>query len=153
LEATNLSEPTRKRRTTITDIARDTGFSIATVSRIINKTNTYYSKKTMDFVEEAIKRLDYKPNMMARGLKNRRSYMIAYLVPKIDEFYTSIYNRIAEVAGSKGINVNILSSDYDPVKEKYHLSVIREKDYDGLIIGTGLLNSTEILEKHSAYRL
>lgn len=129
------------KRTTISDIARETGFSTATVSRVINRTNTYYSEKTRKTIEDAIRRLNYKPDMMARGLKERRSYSIALLVPQIDEFYTGLYNRMNATAIPLGYTVILLSSQYSLTTEKHHIALIREKNYDGVIVATGLLDA------------
>ena len=65
-----------KRRATIKDIARETGLSIATVSRVINKKVGHYNEETKKNIEESIKKLDYKPHIGAISLKksNNQDY-------------------------------------------------------------------------------
>ncbi len=126
-------------RPTIIDIARETGYSIATVSRVINQTNTSYSEKTRKKVEAAIERLQYKPDMIARSLKERCSYSIVLLTPQIDEFYAVIYSSMNTIAMEKGYSVTWLSSQSNQKIQEYNLSLIRDKNYDGIVIATGLL--------------
>jgi DNA-binding LacI/PurR family transcriptional regulator len=126
-------------RTTISDIARETGYSIATVSRVINQTNTSYSEKTRKKIEAAIERMQYKPDMIARSLKERCSYSIVLLTPQIDEFYAVIYSSMNTIAVEKGYSVTWLSSQSNLKIQDYNLSLIRDKNYDGIVIATGLL--------------
>ena len=51
----------------IYDVSKKAGVSIATVSRVLNG-NTRVSEKTRDKVINAMKELDYTPNVFARGL-------------------------------------------------------------------------------------
>ena len=129
-----------KKKATIKDVARESGCSIATVSRVINGVNMYYSQETREKVEEAVKKLNYTPNLNAKGLKESRSFNIVYLVPQMDEYYVSILNVMQEIANQKGYSVFILSSNYSEEQEAKHIQHILEKQYDGVVIATGLLN-------------
>lgn len=128
------------RRVTIKDVARETGFSIATVSRVINGVNMYYSEETRRKVEEAVQKLNYTPNLNAKGLKESRTFNIAYMVPQIDDFYVEVYDAMQEVANEKGYTIVILSSNYKEEQERINVNHIREKQYDGVVISTGLMN-------------
>ena len=129
-----------KKKATIKDVARESGCSIATVSRVINGVNMYYSQETREKVEEAVRKLNYTPNLNAKGLKESRSFNIVYLVPQMDEYYVSILNVMQEIANQKGYSVFILSSNYSEEQEAKHIQHILEKQYDGVVIATGLLN-------------
>ena len=61
---------------TIYDVAREAGVSLATVSRVINGSSVV-KPKTRDKVLEAIQRLDFKPNQIARGLATSKTTTIA----------------------------------------------------------------------------
>lgn len=65
-------------KTSIYDIARDAGVSSATVSRVINN-NPSVSLQTRAKVEESIKRLNYRPNELARGLVSKRTPTVGIL--------------------------------------------------------------------------
>lgn len=128
------------RRSTIKDVARESKCSIATVSRVINGVNLYYSQETKEKVLAATKKLNYIPNLNAKGLKERCSYNIAFLVPQIDDFYVGVFDAMQEVANKKGYTVVILSSNYKQEQEKININHIIEKQYDGIIVATGFLN-------------
>lgn len=130
-----------KKKATIRDVARESGCSIATVSRVINDVNMYYSQETRDKVMEAVQKLNYTPNLNAKGLKESRSFNIVYLVPQMDEYYVNILNVMQEIANGKGYSIFILNSNYSEEQEEKHIRHILEKQYDGVIIATGLLNT------------
>ena len=82
-----MSKDIQNKRATIKDIAKLTGFSIATISRVINNKGLFYSKSTYDKIISAAESLNYYPDAIARGLKTSKTYNIAFLVPKTAEFY------------------------------------------------------------------
>ena len=75
------------KRATVRDIAREAGVSVATVSRVINQ-NGRFSKAAEQRVRAAIKKFDYRPNQMAKGLRQDRTSAIGVVVPNIsNEFF------------------------------------------------------------------
>lgn len=88
-----MNKSLQRKRPTIKDIARVTGFSIATVSRVINNKGIFYSQETYEKIMEATEKLNYYPDAIARGLKTKKTYNIAFLVPKTAEFYSEIFFR------------------------------------------------------------
>ena len=83
---------------TIRDVAKKAGVSVATVSRVINNKGMI-RKETKEIVEQAIKDLSYKPNMVARGLSNRRSYAVALIVPTItNPFFPEMARAVEDIA-------------------------------------------------------
>ena len=77
---------------TINDVSRRAGVSIATVSRVINKPEVVDSK-TRELVIDAIARLGYRPNQVARGLASRSSRTIGVVV---NNFSTTYYGRMLD---------------------------------------------------------
>ncbi|MCP4248210.1 MAG: LacI family transcriptional regulator [bacterium] len=74
----------------IEDVAKRANVSISTVSRVINR-HAVVNEKTRQRVERAIRELNYRPNMFARGLMLRKSDMIALVLPDLHgEFYSEI---------------------------------------------------------------
>ncbi|MGL5856145.1 MAG: LacI family DNA-binding transcriptional regulator, partial [Cetobacterium sp.] len=65
---------------TIKEIAEDAGVSVSTVSRVISN-NPKISEATKLRVREAIERLNYKPNIMARGLVKRKTGILGIIMP------------------------------------------------------------------------
>jgi LacI family transcriptional regulator len=73
-----------KEGVSLATVARETGVSVATVSRIVNGKSGRASAKTIARVEQAIARLGYRPNPVGRALKRRASRVVAMLAPNLD---------------------------------------------------------------------
>ena len=130
----------QNKRATIKDIAKLTGFSIATISRVINNKGIFYSKDTYEKIISAAKSLNYYPDAIARGLKTKKTYNIAFLVPKTAEFYSEIFLGIQDGANISGYSVAMYSSKFDAKQEKRNIEVILSNRLDGMIIATSLLD-------------
>ncbi|MFW6265133.1 MAG: LacI family DNA-binding transcriptional regulator [Bacillota bacterium] len=121
------------------EVARKAGVSTATVSRVLNK-HQNVSDKTREKVLEIAKELDYKPNMMAKGLKTNRTYNLAFIIPDItNSFYTQVYKGIYAYALSQGF----ISSLYEMRDEKLFEAIIRLRP-DGVVLGADV--SVEIIK-------
>ena len=83
-----------RKRITIKDIAKETGVCFSTVSRVINN-KKYVKKETREKVLDAIKNLDYSPNIFARGLRTKKTRAIGVIVPDISvPFYSNVVKAI-----------------------------------------------------------
>ena len=131
--------------TSIKDVAREAGVSIATVSRVLNDIDVV-NEDTKKRVTDAIKMLKYRPNIVARSLKTQRTKTIGILIPDISsQFYPDIVRGAEDVSNIYDYNVILCNSDFDPEKEKEYLRVLSEKMVDGIIYMSSSLNE-EILE-------
>jgi len=135
-----MNKDIQNKRATIKDIAKVTGFSIATISRVINNKGLFYSKSTYDKIISAAKSLNYYPDAIARGLKTSKTYNIAFLVPKTAEFYSEIFLGIQDAANLSGYSVAMYSSKFDEKQEKRNIEVILSNRLDGIIIATSLFD-------------
>ena len=87
---------------TIADVAKRAGVSMMTVSRVINKSD-HVSEITTKKVNQAIRELKYRPNMVARGLVTRHTRMIAYVVSNLaNPFFAAVSTGIQNVCAEKG---------------------------------------------------
>jgi len=128
------------KRINMKDIAKEAGVSTATVSYIINKrSDQVIAPQTIKKVEEAIKRLGYVPNLGARALASRHSYLLGLLIPQTEKetklmfsnsFYGSFLSNFEYEARKKGYNILISGTDVD---ESY-LDVARKRSLDGIVI-------------------
>ena len=119
--------------TSIKDVAREAGVSIATVSRVLNDIDVV-NEDTKKKVVDAISKLGYRPNIVARSLKTQKTKTIGILVPDISSgFYPEIVRGAEDVANIYDYNVILCNSDFDSEKEKEYLRVLREKMVDGVI--------------------
>ena len=67
---------------TIQDVAKRAGVAPITVSRVVNNSG-YASEETRKRVEAAIDELGYVPNMLARGLRSKRTNTLALVMTDI----------------------------------------------------------------------
>ncbi|MBE6053422.1 MAG: LacI family transcriptional regulator [Clostridium sartagoforme] len=119
--------------TSIKDVAREAGVSIATVSRVLNDIDVV-NEDTKKKVLEAISKLGYRPNIVARSLKTQKTKTVGILVPDISSgFYPEIVRGAEDVANIYDYNVILCNSDFDSEKEKEYLRVLKEKMVDGVI--------------------
>lgn len=119
---------------TINDIAKKAGVSMATVSRVLNDSG-YVGQETRLKVEKAIIDLNYIPNAAARSLSKRETNVIGVLIPELgNPFFSEILEGISEETDQKNLNVILCNSDNNLEKEKRELLMLREQRIKGLIL-------------------
>lgn len=127
-----------KQRPTIRDVAAAAGVSAATVSYVLNGKKKV-SEQTKAVVLDVIKKLEYVPDLNARGLSVRDTRLIGVVVPQTEpgstlmfrnNFYSEILGSIEYHARQHGYHVLISATD---VTADY-LDLIRERNLDGVII-------------------
>lgn len=84
-----------QKKVTIYDVAREADVSLATVSRVINGSNVV-KQETKEKVLEVVKRLDFKPNEVARGLAMSKTTSVAIILPQ------SMFAHMTEMLGGLG---------------------------------------------------
>lgn len=92
------------------DVAKETGLSIRTISRVITGQGAV-SEKTLKKVTEAAKRLGYRPNRAARSLKLKQSYEITVLMPTTDELFMQKISALESALRDKGYWVSLLMAE------------------------------------------
>lgn len=117
----------------IKDVAREAGVSIATVSRVLNDIDVV-NEDTKKKVKDAIKKLAYRPNIVARSLKTQKSSTIGIIIPDIsNQFYPEIVRGCEDVANIYNYNIMLCNADLDVEKEMEALRILKEKMIDGVI--------------------
>jgi len=129
-------------RVTIKDVARRAGVSVATVSRVINK-NYYVSPEVCERVNQAILECGYRPDSVARSLKNNTTYLIGFIVSDISNSHLmSIARAIENVIRESNYNLLVCSTENDPSLEKKYIEAFLSRRISGIILhSTGLLDS------------
>ena len=98
-------------RVTIKDVAKQANVAISTASRVINNSG-YVSEDTRQRVEEAIKRLGYVPNSIARSLKWKQTFSIGLIVSDIgNPFYAELAQAVERAARERGYSVLLTNTD------------------------------------------
>ena len=87
---------------TIRDVAKYAGVSTATVSRVLNKKDVV-SEETLQKVTEAVEKLSYHPNLLARSLVQGKNDTIGVLLPSFDHpYWGEMAQRLDQAAKKRG---------------------------------------------------
>jgi LacI family transcriptional regulator len=122
---------------TLQDIAKATHTSVSTVSRVLagGAVSRRISQATRERVVETANRLGYRPNLVARSLRTRRSNTVALLVSDIaNPFFGQICSLIEQSLHRRGYSLILCNSGEDVERELEYLKLLRQKAIDGLIV-------------------
>jgi LacI family transcriptional regulator len=123
----------RQKSPTVVDVARHAGLSVTTVSRVMNNSG-YYSPKTLEKVEQAVRLLDYRPNLNARSLKGKSTFLVGLIIPDLSNtFYTNLANTVLACLRARGYNMILFTNEEDPVKDLCYLKILEEQHVDGIL--------------------
>ncbi|MBP3412144.1 MAG: LacI family DNA-binding transcriptional regulator [Oscillospiraceae bacterium] len=123
-----------KQEANIYEIAKEAGVSIATVSRVMNRSASVSEKSTKK-VMDAVRKLNYVPNSTARSLSTSLSRSIGIVVPDINNpFFSKILQGVTAAADEQGLQVVLYSTDEDTERELKVLHTMREHRLRGIII-------------------
>ena len=130
---------------TIRDVAKLSGYSVATVSRVLNRSG-YVNTDTEKKIVAAMETLRYNPSVTARSLAGKSSTTIALIVPDIlNPFFPEVARAIEDAANVLGYTVILCNSDHDAQKEMNYFDVLISKKIDGIIIASYSLQAEQIL--------
>ena len=122
------------RTITIDDVARLAGVSRATAGRVVGNYGSV-SEKSRERVWDAVRQLDYQPNLIARGLRSQTTKTIAVIVGSIRNTYsTALVYAVEKEAQKKGYNVLVCTTHEDIEKELKHLKDLNSRKVDGVIL-------------------
>lgn len=119
---------------TIYDVAREANVSMATVSRVVNG-NPNVKPATRKKVVDVIKRLEYRPNAVARGLASKKTTTVGVIIPDISNtFYAELARGIEDIATMYSYNIILSNSDQREDKELQLLETMFGKQVDGIVL-------------------
>lgn len=119
--------------TTIKEVAKHAGVSVATVSRALNKSG-YVGEESKRKVEKAIKELNYVPNEVARSLFQKTSKMIGLLLPDISNpYFPLVAKGVEDCAQEKGYIVILGNVEDNPEKEDNYVKFFSRYNISGVL--------------------
>ena len=119
------------------DIAKVTGVSPTTISRVLNgKAKAYrISTPTSELVLQTATELGYIPNQTARGLRMRKSNTIGLILPNItNPFFSGIASAVESAARSLNFSIILSDSQHDQSLEIESIRTLMSRNVDGLIV-------------------
>jgi len=127
-------------------VARAAGVSIKTVSRVLNN-EPYVREEKRRRVQEAIERLNYRPNLAARTLSATKSYLLGFLAPTGARFYVDTQLRGVLTTCQKAEH-HLVVEFYDTfdseLTEKVR-AVCTRTPLDGVVLGPGVCDSPAVI--------
>jgi len=122
------------KKTTIQDVAAESGVSITTVSRVINK-NYPVKESTKKKVEIAIKKLNFRPNLLAKGLIQNYTKTIGILTPSIENlFFSEVIKGIDSVMRPLGYTTFLCHTEGSETSEREMINSLINRQADGIIM-------------------
>lgn len=138
---------------TMKDVARAAGCSVATVSHVVNGTRNV-SVELQNRVYEAMNRLGYRPDGVARGLKTKRTGTIGLLISDIlNPFYPMIVRGVEDYVHSQELSLILCNTDESLIKQSFCLDVLLEKRVDGIICTPAIGTTAEDFASIRAMRI
>lgn len=129
-------------KATIYDVAREAGVSIATVSKVINDKGKISDERRKQ-IFAIMERLHYQPSAIASALTSKHTFTLGLLIPDIaNPFFAEVARAVEDRGHQLGYSVIICSTDNKDERIERYISVLKQKRVDGIIIGTGLENTT-----------
>lgn len=120
------------KRVTRADVAKMAGVSETIVSYVVNN-NRYVDKTKRKQVEDAIRKLNYHPNNVARALKGKNSNHIVFIADQItNEHFSQLISEMDRYAYDKGYMISLCQNR----NSEAFLSQIISRQYDGVIISS-----------------
>jgi LacI family repressor for deo operon, udp, cdd, tsx, nupC, and nupG len=123
---------------TIKDVARELGMSIATVSRALSRPQLL-RPQTRERVMHVVERLGYRPNLLARGLRQGLAQAILFVAPNLSPFFLEIFAGAEEVTRNSQFALLFGNSAGDPEREQHFFEQVASGRADGIILLTGAL--------------
>jgi LacI family transcriptional regulator len=118
----------------IYDVARLARVSAFTVSAVVNHKGRVSSTLARR-VEAAIRKLNYRPNLLARSLARQRTHTIGVVVTDIaNPFFPAIVRAAEDAAQKAGYSILLCNSDDNEDKETRYLELLLSKRVDGIIL-------------------
>jgi DNA-binding LacI/PurR family transcriptional regulator len=130
--------PVPARRARLDDVAREAGVHVSTVSRVLNGTGGVSIRdETRERILDTARRLQYRPNAMARGLKLAATGTLGMLVPSLrNPVYSAIIRGAFDRAWERGYVVVLAEDTGQGETHSAYERLVAERRIDGLLIAS-----------------
>lgn len=121
-----------KSNPTMKDVAQEAGVAMGTVSKVIN--GIAVGEEYRIRVENAIKKLNYRVNYYAQGMRGDRTHIIEVMIPNlVNPFFARLVNCINKELTRQNYKMMLCTTDGDPNQEQTHISMAEQQMVDGII--------------------
>ena len=121
--------------TTIKKIAKLSGVSITTVSKILNGKDHDLSQATIARVKAIIEQENYYPSILAQSMRNSQMKLIALMIPDVrNPFFTDVIRGCEDCANKYGYSLVFCNSDNILEKEVNYIRSLQSRHIDGIVL-------------------
>ena len=125
---------------TLKDVAKETGLTVSTVSRILNNRG-YISDDARRKVREAMEKLNYQPNEVARSLSKKSTNTIGVIVPHIAHpYFSRVISCLEAAADARGYKILLFNSKNRDDKQARYVEICKSNRVAGVILMSGLVS-------------
>ncbi len=130
---------------TIGEIARLAGVSKTTVSRVLSGKTNLVKDETLEIILKVIKEQNYKPSIIARSLRTKKTKLIGLILADIENpFYSRVAKGVLDEAENLNYTVIISNSNYSITLEKKLLETFINRQVEGLLLTTMNLDESMV---------
>lgn len=122
-------------RATISDVAKAAKTGKTSISRYLNGEKHLLSDDLLGRIEKAIAELDYRPSLMARGLKHGRTRLIGLIIADITNPYSvNVLSGIEAACREKGFTLLVCNTNNELDQELHYLDLLRSYQVEGIVV-------------------
>jgi LacI family transcriptional regulator len=124
---------------TIVDVAKESGFSVSTVSRVLNNKDDV-AESTKKHIEDVVQRLGFTSSLAAKSMRSRKNNLIGLIVPDVSEsFCFQLMKGVNQAIVELGYDLLIFTNgtirqNFSSVKEKQYINFLNSNVADGVLI-------------------
>jgi len=146
----------RPKKLTIYDIARLSGMSVSTISRVLNNSPNV-SAKTKAHVTDIIEKYHFSPSSVARAMMNNHTQTLGVIVSDItNPYYSELYLEIQRYAVNFGYSIILCNTFYggsshgvsDAIPENTYFQMMLDKKVDGVLILGGEIDRDQVSDSY-----
>jgi LacI family transcriptional regulator len=121
---------------TLKDLAKSLNLSVSTVNAALyNRADI--SSATRRRVQDLARAMNYHPNLVARSLKLKKTFVLGVVVPDLSRFFFAEITKGADaIASAHGYNIVLCNTEEDLARERAQIATLISKRVDGLIVAS-----------------
>ncbi len=137
----------------IKEVAERAGVAISSVSRVLSG-HPDVSPAMRDAVHAAVRELGYRPNALARGLRQQRSMSVGFAVTDIaNPIFADIVKGAERTLRAAGYSLLLTNSEGDPVLDAANISLLEDRQVDGLLLSLTLEDHPDVVKALKSCKL
>ncbi len=151
--ATSSSSPTPSNGATLMNVAQAASVSLATASRVFSNPELV-RQDTAERVLRAAGELGFRPNLLGAKLRAQRTRIVGVMLPTLENaVFAECWRGIEEAALAQGYSLMLVTSRYDPERERERIEYLLRHRVDGMVLTVADAARSAVLDQLDAERV